>query len=399
MPVMAPPSSRSEQLGMAAVSFAITTAAACYAGLPAALTAAQRFRSRPLGQGAPPPERIVVIIAAYNEQADLPDKLTDLQKQVLPPDMDLHTIVASDGSTDDTVTLAREHPLGAEVLDLPRSGKAAALNAALDRADGDVIVFSDANSRLGPEALAELLGPFADPDVGGVAGRQRYGDPSQATTGESEYWAYEDRIKMLESNLGSVVSATGALYAVRRHLVEEVPPDVTDDFFISTGVVASGQRLVYEPRAIAWEDPSGSPGSEYRRKVRIITRGLTGVRRRRVLLDPRRHGHYALVLLTHKVLRRLMFAPLGAGAAGLILLRNVHPVAKLATWLGAASMAIAAAAVRYPESTVARFAPVRLLSHFVVVNVAAAHATANVLRSRRYATWTPERPEEPAGTR
>ncbi|MDH4280314.1 MAG: hypothetical protein OEW83_19785, partial [Acidimicrobiia bacterium] len=144
-----------------------------------------------------------------------------------------------------------------------------------------------------------------------------------------------------------------------------------------------------------WEDPSGSPGSEYRRKVRIITRGLTGVRRRRSLLNPGRHGHYALVLLVHKVLRRLMFVPLSAGAIGMFLLRNVHPLVRLATWSGVAASAAAGLAVRYPETPLARFKPIRLLSHFIVVNVAAANAALNVVRSREFSVWDPERPNEP----
>ncbi len=385
---------RPQRWGAASVAFAGLTAAACYVGLPAALWVGRRLRARPVGGDEPLPRVISVVIAAHNEQADLPAKLTDLQQQDLPQGVEMQVIVASDGSTDETVALASAHPVDPVVLDLPRGGKGKALNAALALAKGDIVVFSDANSRLGPEALDVLLGPFSDPEVGGVAGRQRYGDPSQAITGESEYWAYEDRLKILESSIGSVVSATGALYAVRRHLIEEVPPDVTDDFFISTGVVAAGRRLVYEPRAVAWEDPSGSPASEYRRKVRIITRGLTGVRRRRALLNPGRHGHYAVVLLIHKVLRRLMFVPLSTGAIGMFLLRNIHPVVRLATWSGVAAGAAAALAIRYPESALARFKPIRLLSHFIVVNVAAAHAVVNVFRSRGFSVWDPERPDE-----
>ena len=207
---------RSERWGLAAVAFAGLTAAACYVGLPAALSVGQRLRSRPIGGDKPLPPVITVVIAAHNEQADLPAKLTDLQQQDLPAGVELQVIVASDGSSDDTVALASAHALDPIVLDLPRGGKANALNAALALAKGDIVVFSDANSRLGPEAIGVLLGPFSDPEVGGVAGRQRYGDPSQSITGESEYWAYEDRLKILESSIGSVVSATGALYAVRR---------------------------------------------------------------------------------------------------------------------------------------------------------------------------------------
>lgn len=387
-----------ERLGSAFVGAAVVSAAATYVGLPIVLGLASKLRPRPVTGRRPLPSIVSVVIAAHNEQADLPGKLTDLQNQDLTDEVALQVIVASDGSSDDTVALATAHPLNPTVLDLPRGGKAKALNAAMDLVKGDVVVFSDANSRLGPEALSVLLAPLSDPEVGGVAGRQRYGDPSQAITGESEYWAYEDRLKILESSVGSVVSATGSLYAIRRELIDDVPSDVTDDFFISTGVIVAGLRLIYEPDAVAWEDPSGSPSSEYRRKVRIITRGLTGVRRRRELLNPGRHGHYALVLLMHKVVRRLMFLPLTAGGVGLILLRTVNPIFRLASWAGTVTTALAVYGIRNPDSRIARFKPVRLLSHFVVVNVAAAHAVVNVLRSRGYSVWDPERPDGPRAT-
>lgn len=100
------------------------------------------------------------------------------------------------------------------------------------------------------------------------------------------------------------------------------------------------------------------------------------------------------MLLLHKVLRRLMFVPLSAGAVGMFLLRNVHPLVRLATWSGAAASAAAGLAIRYPESALARCKPVRLLSHFLVVNTAAAHAVVNVIRSREFSVWDPERPDE-----
>ena len=209
------------------------------------------------------------------------------------------------------------------VLDLPRTGKATALNTAVAASTGQILVFSDANTAYAPDAIRQLVRAFADPEVGGVAGNQVYlpskaasgpvpTDPTAATAvgeGERTYWDFDRLVKDAESLGGSVISATGAIYAMRRELFVEVPDGVTDDFVTSTQVIAAGRRLVFEPAAVAIEPVAGSSGREYRRKVRIMTRGLRGVTVARGLLDPRRTGFYALQLVTHKVLRRLMAIP------------------------------------------------------------------------------------------
>lgn len=386
------PVTRVERTALAALKVSAATVAGCFAGLPAALLVQKRLRPKPIRGSGSPAGLVSVVVAAHNEQAHVADILTDLSHQDLPPGTELQVIVGSDGSTDDTVTLARNHPSEPLVLDLPRGGKATALNAAMGHARGDIVVFSDANTRLGPEALATLLQPFGDPDVGGVAGRQEYGDPSRSPTAESEYWVYEGWLKSLESAVGSTVSATGALYAIRRDLFEEVPPNVTDDFFISTGVITAGKRLVYEPAAVAWEDPSGTPSSEYRRKVRIMTRGINGVWRRRELLDPRRHGAYSAMFFVHKVMRRLLWLPLAVSGAALFALRRRHPIFAMASLGSVVATALGTLGIVRPDSRLARSKPVKLLSHFLVVNVAAAHAWCNSLRrSDKYSMWDPER--------
>lgn len=359
-----------------------------YIGLPAAVGVRALVAPKPVRRGGVPlPDTVSVVVAAYDEAASITTKLDDLVAQDLPG-LDLEIVVASDGSTDATVALATSHPAGATVLDLPRGGKAAALNAALEVCRGGIVVFTDANSRLDPDALARLLEPFTDPEVGGVAGDQRY-RRADGGAGDSErqYWGYERTLKRLESAGGSVVSSTGALHAVRRAMIDEIPGDVTDDFHLSTGVIAKGHRLVFEPSAMAWEEAGDGGGTEYRRKVRIITRGLTGVRRRRELLDPRRHGSYAGVLFLHKVARRLMFVPMLVALAASFRLRRESRAEALLWWgqsgfYGAAALGLAAG-----DSALGRHPIAALPAHFVRVNTAAAHALVNVLAARRYETW------------
>jgi cellulose synthase/poly-beta-1,6-N-acetylglucosamine synthase-like glycosyltransferase len=328
------------------------------------------------------------LIVAHNEADSITRKLDDIARLGRP----FQVIVASDGSLDGTVELARRHPSQPTVLDLPRRGKAAALNAGVAVASGDIIVFTDANSRFDPGSIEALLAPLADPAVGGVAGDQRYDDRGAGTaTGERDYWSYERLLKRWESASGNVVSSTGTLHAVRREFVDEVPDDVTDDFYLSTGVIVRGRRLVFAPEAVAWEQPSAEPTAGYRRRVRIITRGLTGVARRRVLLDPRRYGGYSLVLAVHKIARRLLFVPMLLAVAGGWLVRGRGGVWRLLALGQLAFYGSAAMGVLTARHRVGRMRIFALPAHFCLANAAAAQAVLNVCRGRRFVTWEPER--------
>jgi cellulose synthase/poly-beta-1,6-N-acetylglucosamine synthase-like glycosyltransferase len=285
-----------------------------YVLFPGLVLLRARLRPRPhLSAPITPP--VSVIVAARNEARSIGAKLDNLLNLDYPQDR-LQVVVAADGCDDDTDSAARAR--GDErirVVSLPRVGKAGALNAAVGVATGEILVFSDANSLYARDALRALVAPFADSDVGAVAGDQRYlADHAEAAvaTGERLYWDLDRAIKRAESRGGNAVSATGAIYAVRRELFSQVPPGVTDDFATSTAVIARGKRLVFAPEAIAFEPVARSSRDEFARKVRVMTRGLNAVVARHELLDPRRYGFYALQLLSHKVLRRLMALPLAA---------------------------------------------------------------------------------------
>ena len=217
-------------------------------------------------------------------------------------------IVASDGSSDRTVELARH--AGAIVLDLPRSGKVAALAAAAADARGEILVFTDADCLLERHSLDELIANFADPEVGGATAnevRRSTADLGGVSRGEGLYWRYEQWIKRLEDRVASTVSACGSLYAVRRSLFKA--PTVTagnDDVLISTEVVRRGSRLVFDEHAIVSVGSTKHGGDEFRRKVRIVNGGLRTWLSLGELLNFRRHGLYALQVWTRKILRRLL---------------------------------------------------------------------------------------------
>lgn len=357
--------------------------------------AALRPRPVQMGDACPP---LSVVIAAHNEVVALADKLENVLGSDYDPDL-LEVIVATDGCTDGTTDVVRRYAdRGVTLVELPRVGKAGALNAAVARATGAVIVYSDANSMLAPSALRRLVRPFSDPDVGGVAGDQRYltaddgphtADGRLSGSGERSYWSFDRVIKVAESRAGNVISATGALYAVRRELVEEVRDGVTDDFWISTGVIAQGRRLVFEPTARVYEPVADDTKVEFGRKVRVITRGLRGVQGRRALLHPR-HGYYAVQLASHKLLRRLMVFPLVMMYVESVVRCRQGPAYRAAAW-GQTVVYGAGAVGALMERRASSPRVLALPAYFCFVNWACARAVWNVVTGRHIDRWEPQR--------
>ena len=364
-----------------------------YAGFPLLLWVRAKCRPRPFRSADIFP-RVSVVIAAYNEARHIGKRLENLLSQDYPAEC-LEIVIASDGSSDGTNKIVEEiaNPR-VRLLPLPRQGKGPALNAAAAAATGEILVFSDANTHFDRDAIRRLVRPFADPSVGGVAGNQIYLRSTLASAtadGERLYWNFDQWQKSLQSISGSVTSATGAIYAIRRNLYEPVPDDAMDDFYASTGVVRQGLRLVYADDARAYEPVAEAKGVEFSRKLRVITQGLQAVVYRRCLLNPLRHGFYSWQLFSHKVLRRVAALPL------LILLivtpwlwRSglVYQVASVFEGLLVAGL-LAAAGLRGTRFGDRR--PWSVMWYFFMVNAAALAAVAAVLRGQRIRRWEPER--------
>ncbi len=243
---------------------------------------------------------VSLVVAAYAEEAVIADKVANALALDWPRDR-LEIIVAVDGSAD--ATAARARAAGADVvLELPRGGKMRAQDAAVARATGDLLAFSDANAMWAHDALRELVAPFADPDVAYVCGQVAFVTDA-GTNQEGLYWRYEMWLRAKESGLASVTGGNGAIYAVRT--ADYVVPDVPmgHDLFLPFTLVKRGRRAVYAPAARATEKMVPTIEGEWERKRRMMTQAWRIVLRGG-LLDPRGFPPlYALMIVSHRVLR------------------------------------------------------------------------------------------------
>jgi len=344
--------------------------------------------ARPLPTTGRVPE-VSVIIAAHNEAEHIGAKLHTLLDQDYPGER-LRIIVASDGSTDATVAEARalDDPR-IEVLELPRRGKAFALNAAAARAQGEILVFTDADNRWLPDCLAELMHAFADPRVGAAGGHIEIPDGGpQLGLGDQLYRRYESWLRRAESRAGCLVAVDGALLALRRELFEPVPAEANDDFFLSTCAPAAGRRIHFAERARVLDRGVDEAGKQFRRRLRVTVGGLQSLACRRDLMNPLRHGRYAIALLSHKLLRRLAPLLLIPLLASNLWLWDAGPFyqALLLAQLGGYALALAGLldrGRRLPR-------PFRLAAFLLVTLAGMSLGLWQFLRGQRYSLWSPQ---------
>ena len=273
----------------------------------------RRLSARPRTAQARP--TVSVCIACRNEAPRLQHKLTSLNAQDYPRDL-IEIIIASDGSTDGTVAVARALP-GVAVLDCTARGKAAALNAAVAAARGEILVFTDARQRLDARALTALIDRLGDPDIGVVSGELILEAPATGVAASiGLYWRYEKFIRRAESEYFSAVGATGALYAMRRSEFKPLRPGtLLDDFEIPMAVLRTGRRIVFEERARIYDVAESSLAAERRRKIRTLAGNWQSLAANRWLIVPGKNP--ALwQYISHKLCRLIVpFALLGMLAA------------------------------------------------------------------------------------
>ena len=245
---------------------------------------------------------VSLIIAAYDEEEVIEAKVLNALALEYPRER-LQVIVASDGSSDATVRVARE--AGADlVLDLPRGGKIPAQNAAAAAAEGDLLAFSDANSVWESSALTELLEPFRDPRVGYVCGQVRFVGPDGGNL-EGAYWRYEMRVRELESGLAGVTAGNGAIYAVRADQYIPLEPSGSHDLSFPFALAKQGSFSLYCPKARAEEKVVPSLEGELARKRRMMI-GLWDIVFNEGMTDIRGYSPlYFFEIASHRLLRYL----------------------------------------------------------------------------------------------
>jgi len=239
-----------------------------HAGYPVTAAAFARVRPRRVRKGEETPT-VSVIVAAHDEETVIERRLENLLTLDYPRER-LELMVASDASTDHTDELVEGYAgRGVRLLRCPRGGKVAAQNRAVRETTGEILAFSDANATWTPDALRRLVRNFADPEVAYVCGRLRL-EAADGSNKEGAYWRYELKLREAESRLHSVTGGNGSIYAVRRSDYVEVDPRFGHDLALPYLMVQRGRRAVYEREAVAFEKPTPSNETEYRRKVRMF---------------------------------------------------------------------------------------------------------------------------------
>ena len=363
-----------------------------YVGYPllVALVSMVRPRTRRLGAFEP---TVSVIITAYNEECDLAAKLENTLALDYPREL-LEIIVASDCSTDRTDEIAQDFASrGVRLYRQPeRLGKTTAQNSAVERARGEILLFSDATTMYRPDVLRAMMPNFIDPTVGCVAGRLIYVDPTGSSVGHGavSYWSYETFLKKHESRACSLIGASGCLYSVRRSAYLPLYPEAHGDFIIATKMIQQGLRTVFEPEAVCTEETNRRIDNELRMRVRVIAQTITDLWRHRSMLNPFKTGFYAVQLLSHKVMRYLAPLFLAAFFAGSAILAHTSFVYR---FLFAAQVVCYACAAlgMILERVGIRSRLLAFPQYFALANVASVIALYKLLRGERYANWEPIR--------
>ncbi len=277
-----------------------------YFGYPLLLIILSKFIKKPVKKGNIEPS-VTIIVAAYNEEKCIKQKLENCLSLNYPRDK-LEVIVASNGSTDNTNNIVRDYlTQGIKLEVFKEPSKTNAQNLTVPRAKGEIIVFSDANAIYHKDALFQLMANFADPKVGVVCGRSilKSAETSSVDMKESLYLRYEYWIRKNQSKIGSCVTGSGEMLAIRKELYQKINENYMEDFMLPLLVLEKGYRVIFEPKAFSSEKTSGVASDIFRCKVRIITQDFTAffsVIGRLIIHTPM----VAVQLISHKLLRWLI---------------------------------------------------------------------------------------------
>jgi cellulose synthase/poly-beta-1,6-N-acetylglucosamine synthase-like glycosyltransferase len=339
------------------------------------------------------PLTVSIIVTAYNEEKGILAKLENLLALDYPTHL-MDIIVASDASSDATDQLVRNCSSDrVQLLRIEgRNGKTSCQNAAAAIARGDILVFTDATTRLDAGALRALVRRFHSAEVGCVAGRLMYVSRTENATGQGgeAYWDYEIKLRMAESALGSLVGVSGCLYAVRRSAYRPINPGLISDFVISMKMREQSLRTVLAANAVCYEDTLNRGAQEMSMRVRVAIRSINALFCEKRFLNPWRYGLFAWQLWSHKLLRYaspfLWLIALGANFT--LLSRNPLYVV---LFVGQIAVILAGVVGFALQSRLAKLGILSRPYYLLLTNIASFLAALRYAKGERMVTWKPLR--------
>jgi len=366
-----------------------------YAGYPLLLALLAPFRRDRRSKEEYTP-MISVLIAARNEEAGIKKKIEQTLALNYPADR-MEILVLSDASTDQTDAIVQSFtdPRVRLIRVDPGRGKTNAQNFGVRQARGEVLIFSDATTVYHPQALRKLAANYKNPQVGAVSGRYQYFESeggSPTGMGTIAFWNYENLIKKMQSRIGTISGCCGCIYSVRRDLYTPLDPGIISDLTQPLWVIQKGHRVVFEDRALAYEETTQSSGEEFSMRVRVVTRGMRGLLSVPDLFKPWKHPWVCFQLLSHKVSRWLVPVFLLAifGASAVLASVPFYRFA-LVLQLGFYVLALLSSLVPFHRA----WKPLGIPLYFCTLNAAALVSLFELMRGRNYAVWQPVRTRQP----
>ncbi len=335
--------------------------------------------------------RVTVLIPAFNDAAVIGQTIQNKLTQNYPADR-LEIIVISDESEDGTDAIVNQIAAQDErvklVRQVPRQGKTSGLNLAMPQANGEIVVFSDANSHYQADAIRQLVACFNDPDVGYVTGKMVYVNEEGNVIGDgcSAYMKYENHLRALESQVSSVVGVDGGVDAIRKSLYQPMNADQLPDFVLPLKVVTQGKRVIYCENALLNEESLSNSQSEFRMRVRVSLRAYWAMWDMKHLFNPFKYGLFSLQLVSHKLLRYLAFIPLFLALISNGLITGEGWFYQLA-FIAQIIFYSAAAFVSLNDGTKNKW--LALTNYFCLINIAAAMAFIKFIKGEKIVIWKP----------
>lgn len=363
-----------------------------YLGYPLLSAGIAKIVDRKIAK-APYTPFVTVLIAAFNEQEFIEDTILNKLSQDYPEYL-IEIIVISDSSTDQTDKIVRS--IASDRVSLlrqePRLGKTSALNLAVPKAKGEILVFSDANSIYAPDTIRNLVKNFSDPTVGYVTGKMIYANPDGAIIGEgcSSYMKYENALREIETRLGSIVGVDGGVDAVRKNLYQSMSADQLPDFVLPLIVVSQGYRVVYEPEAFLWEKTLNNASDEYRMRVRVSLRAFWALFDMKHLLGFRNNFIFSWQLWSHKLLRYCCFIFLIAALFSNAFILN-RSIGYSFTFFIQFFFYFISIFTFFSNRPFMQTKFIKFIFYFSLINTASAYAFFKFLLGQKAITWNPRR--------